>query len=820
MRRFLLLALFVLAFAMSAQAHYNHGVGDALAVVHLGSEEGPNLQDAGLFIVAELPDGFLAFIDDHELDHLQAAGVGVDVLVAKDDESLEYLIVRDRKEAGPAAAPPASSSELYRGLGYRVLSVPAEQLAAQPALVPEFQRVFRQPLSFPRTPWADTPLMMRDVAMDQSIADALAEITAPPLQDQVQALQDFVTRNSEYSGGEQASYWIRDKFLSYGYLDVTLQNYNSWNDNVVCVKPGAVNPDEYVVIGAHYDSINPSNNADAPGADDNASGTVAVLEAARVLRGIEFERTIVFIAFSGEEQGLVGSDAWASDAADAGLDVVGMINLDMIAYLESGDTEDLDIIWNGASQPMADLAFEVIDAYVPELTAVEGTLTWGSSDHASFWANGYRALFLFEDSGSYTPHLHSSNDIVGLSANNFPFMLKNVKAGTALTAVMARPFRVAVDHEPLVHSESVGPFDVTARIQAAGTLDTAALELRYRVGGGSFTAVPLAATGNPNEYAATIATVGAGALVEYYLSAADLDGYTATSPDQAPVVLHAFRAGINQVFTDDGEADLGWQLGAAGDNATTGLWILADPVGTQYQSEDDHTPDPGVRCFVTGNANPGDTAGANDVDGGRTTLLSPVFDLQGASWASVSYWRWYALATTMDDVFTVDITNDGGQTWQTLEVVDQSTYPWVKAEFDDLGSIIPLTDQMQVRFIAEDTGGGSLVEAMIDDFVVVAANLDPTAAEDVPTVAASLAAYPNPFNPRTTFNFVLPRDGRAELRLYDATGREVARPVVGEYAAGPHAVEFDGATYASGVYLVRLVLDGETLVNGKITLVK
>ncbi len=812
----------ILLVPLAALAHYTHGVGDAFALVYAGDEDGPTLQDEGLYLVAETPDGFLAFIDEHELGHLRSAGIRVEVLIEKDDKSREYLIAyKHDHEHGSEytlADPHPSAELLFEAEHYKVMSVPADLLEAQPNCVPEIQRIFRRPLSFVRTPWTEKPLGDREVVVDPAIAAALVDITQSPLQDQVQHLQDYGTRHSEYNGGYLASLWLRDKFLSFGYTDVTLHSYNSWNDNVVCVKPGSVFPDEVVVIGAHYDTISYDGNSNAPGADDNGSGTVAVLEAARVLADIEFERTIVFICFSGEEEGLVGSDAWAEDAADADMNIIGMLNLDMICYKASSDTEDLDIIFNGSSEPMADLAYEVIDAYVPDLSAVEGYLTGGSSDHAAFWAHGFRAIFFFEDSGNYSPYLHTANDIIGPSANNFPFMLKNVRAATAFMGVMARPFHVSIAHEALGNSEGNGPFPVTAQIVSAEPLDPSALELHYRVNGGNFITLALNA-GGPDEYTATIPSVAPGSHVEYYLSAADMQGYTATSPDGAPMDLHGFRTGVSFVFVEDGETDQGWTLGAPGDDATTGHWIRADPVGTSYQPEDDHTPDPGTMCFVTGNADPGDTAGANDVDGGQTTLISPIFDLDGVTWAGLSYWRWYTDETNHDDDFFVEISNNGGTSWQELETVYDSAYPWVKAEFDDLGSIIPLTSQMQLRFIAEDRGSGSLVEALIDDLEVVAIG-NVTGAEETPVYAASLRAHPNPFNPKTTFSFSLPKAGQAELRIFGATGAEVARPVSMQMDAGAHQVEFDASDLASGVYLARLVLDGEVMSTEKVTLVK
>ena len=92
-------------------------------------------------------------------------------------------------------------------------------------------------------------------------------------------------------------------------------------------------------------------------------------------------------------------------------------------------------------------------------------------------------------------------------------------------------------------------------------------------------------------------------------------------------------------------------------------------MGTAYQPENDHTVDPGSICFVTGNGAPGGGHGDQDVDGGRTTLTSPIFDLSEADWAEISYWRWYVDATAFDDDFFVDISDDGGASWTSLEVV-------------------------------------------------------------------------------------------------------------------------------------------------------
>jgi len=542
-----------------------------------------------------------------------------------------------------------------------------------------------------------------------------------------------------------------------------------------------------------------------------------VLAAARAMIDHDFEYSVVFLCFSGEEQGLLGSEAWASQAADQGMDIVGAVILDMLGYRQAGDTADIDIISNGASEDLRELVDTAIADYVPDHVAVDGSLPFGaSSDHASFWNNGYRSVLFFEDSGDYSPYIHTANDVMGTSVNDLAFMDRNVRTAVATLAALARPFNVAIAHEPLVHSEELGPFTVSATILAAQELDPGSLQLHYRTSG-AFTTVALAPVGD-SVYEAVIPAQSAGTEVSYYLAAADTDGDTATSPDLAPDQLHQFRVGIEAIFADDMEADLDWTAGIAGDTATTGQWLLADPVGTTYQPEDDHTPAPGTMCYVTGNSFPGDTAGAADVDGGTTTLLSPIFDLSGASWAMVSYWRYYVLETTYDDEFIVDVSNDGGATWSVLETV-ASTEGWFQARFDLDPAVIDLTAEMQLRFRATDTGGGSLIEALIDDVYVAATRSDITAV-DTPPVAVSLSAYPNPFNPSTSLAFSLPRAGTVELVVHDSAGRVVARPLVGARPAGAGQVVWQADQLASGLYLVTLRLDGEIVRSTKLTLLK
>ncbi|MFB3909103.1 MAG: C25 family cysteine peptidase [Candidatus Eisenbacteria bacterium] len=270
-------------------------------------------------------------------------------------------------------------------------------------------------------------------------------------------------------------------------------------------------------------------------------------------------------------------------------------------------------------------------------------------------------------------------------------------------------------------------------------------------------------------------------------------------------------------WVDDAEADRGWALAAPDDDASSGRWTRADPVGTVYngspcQPEDDHTSTPGTICFVTGNGSVGGAAGEADVDGGKTTLLSPVFDLGDATSASIEYWRWYTndLGNSPDlDTWDVDVTADGAN-WVHLEHTTESANSWTHYAFD-LAAYVALTDQVRVRFVAGDVAPGSLVEAAVDDFQLTANRRPVTGAEDGATILRTSIedCRPNPFNPRTAIRFAIARAMAARLEVVDVSGRVVRRLVDGPVAAGSHTIYFDGRDGAgrplpSGVYFVRL----------------
>jgi hypothetical protein len=200
---------------------------------------------------------------------------------------------------------------------------------------------------------------------DPEIPALIETITAESLLAHVDRLVSFAPRRAGEQGGTAAQEYIQ-AFLSGLMLDeVYLQDFDQGLDNVVGILRGASNPDRMHVIGAHYDTAGPS-----PGADDNASGTAAVLEAARAIAqtGCRPAETIVFVAFAAEESGLAGSKAFVAALGDRKDDVADMICLDVIGYLEPGTRLDLSVSSNSFTpeiNALIDVLGDVAATYLP-----------------------------------------------------------------------------------------------------------------------------------------------------------------------------------------------------------------------------------------------------------------------------------------------------------------------------------------------------------------------------------------------------------------------------------------------------------------------
>jgi hypothetical protein len=248
-----------------------------------------------------------------------------------------------------------------------------------------------------------------------------------------------------------------------------------------------------------------------------------------------------------------------------------------------------------------------------------------------------------------------------------------------------------------------------------------------RAGVPTFTQIVATPVG-ANQYSAAIPAQDCGNVVEYYFQVGTSTGnaYSPASGSGPGVASYLVFDAVGTATVHNFEQANGWALGET--TATTGAWVRVDPNGTIAQPENDNSA-VGTMCWVTGQATAGAADGTADIDGGYTTLNSPAFDVSGFSDAEVSYYRWYSngesASSPFADTFRIDVSTDGGATWTRAETVgpgsasDPNTNPgwryasWRLSQF----SLTP-TAGVRVRFIAEDAGAGSLVEAAIDDFSI------------------------------------------------------------------------------------------------------
>jgi hypothetical protein len=188
--------------------------------------------------------------------------------------------------------------------------------------------------------------------------------------------------------------------------------------NIICTKPGTIEPDKLIIVGGHFDSYNGQSNPMvwAPGADDNASGTAGVLEIARVLADIPTRKTIIFVPFGAEEQGLYGSNYYSGRAQAYGWNIELMLNMDMIGWNPDA-VNNVSVKTNPASLAYANLAAQLArsrTALIPYINTSAG----GGSDHYYFGQRGYHFIYAEEGDFDY-PGWHT--DIDTTARLNFPY---------------------------------------------------------------------------------------------------------------------------------------------------------------------------------------------------------------------------------------------------------------------------------------------------------------------------------------------------------------------------------------------------------------
>src|SRR5439155_10233312 len=194
----------------------------------------------------------------------------------------------------------------------------------------------------------------------------------------------------------------------------------------------------------------------------------------------------------------------------------------------------------------------------------------------------------------------------------------------------------------------------------------------------------------------------------------------------------------------------------------------------------------------------------------------------------VEYYRWYTNQLGNDpgnDWWRTSISGDGGATWTVVENSEASIESWLRVVFFISDFVTPAAT-MRMKFVAQDSAAGSLVEAAVDDFRLL--SYPTTLAVGDGSSGAPLALAPPAPNPaawRTSLRFTLPSRQRATLRIYDVSGRAMRTLAEGTLEAGPHALDWNGRDdagrrVAAGPYFVRLIAAGRGEMMRKVTIVR
>ncbi len=366
--------------------------GDLYHVVVAGHDDADRLVDFDAEPVLLVNDGYLVLVDRDAKTQLERSGLTVKLLaqnVTSDQLALDnrpddrnvgrFPVVYEQDRVRVFLV--GSDKSLVTEDGSSLIPIRPEQLTI----------AYRNPLY----------LNKGAVFQERDLTGLIDKVSTDSVIAHLLHLQAYDGRVAGTQSNYDARDWLRAKFQSYGYSQVTLDPfmanvYGSYKTcyNVVAYKEGTVYPNRQVVVGAHFDAVPGS-----PGADDNGTGTVGVLEIARALADVETEMSFVFITFDSEEQGLNGAWHYAGDAADRGDSIICMLNMDMIGHYTNNTMAN---VLFGPVYAYAALWAELADSLV-NVTAV---LAGGSahSDHYAFQQNGYDVLFAQEYNFSSVYH--------------------------------------------------------------------------------------------------------------------------------------------------------------------------------------------------------------------------------------------------------------------------------------------------------------------------------------------------------------------------------------------------------------------------------
>jgi hypothetical protein len=314
---------------------------------------------------------------------------------------------------------------------------------------------------------------------DSDISAIVASVSSARISQTIQALAAFGTRSScstPTSGAQgivPARDWIKSKFDAIGGITTSLYPFSQTGctqpltrDDVVALLPSTTGSTRVVVIGGHYDSRTVSvsdGTSPAPGANDSGSQTAVVLELANVFAGHTFEATLAFVAFAGEEEGLVGSKALVQgiNSIVPGGQVVAMLNCDIVGgdstMNDANALQQFRLYSPGTPREVgATTPDGTTDNTSPSRGLMRYVATWGSAyvpsmtiipklredrpgrggDHESFIAAGIPGV-RFIDPTENLAHEHTAQDLFQYVTPDYTARVAQVVAAVAASLARA-----------------------------------------------------------------------------------------------------------------------------------------------------------------------------------------------------------------------------------------------------------------------------------------------------------------------------------------------------------------------------------------------
>lgn len=584
----------------------------------------------------------------------------------------------------------------------------------------------------------------------------------------------IVSRHFNNPFNKRAAEFIVQKFEEYGYEPEIQKFNNGRGENIIATKTGTLYPEKEFIICGHYDNM-PSGNR-APGADDNASGTVAVLEAARLLSGFDFDYTLRFAAWDEEEIGLVGSNFYAQRAASEQKQIIGVLNLDMIAWDSNNDFR-YSIATNALSQQFTNDFIATSELYQPQLSY--GFHYTTASDHASFWQYNYPAILAIEDNDDFNAYYHTPQDDIDIL--NMEYYVSMVRASIANIAAQGWDQRFYFEHEPILSGNSTEAREAILTVSGSHPIDTSIHNPRcyYSTDGLSFTHIePSLISGDTLHF--LLPGQAFGSTISYYFALQD---------DNATIVgtLPYGGKGINPPGTVSPASFFSYKVDhisqlqncsestpvIINDQQSTSDNIIIDQTGTLIDLNVNvnitHSRISDLRLMLVG-------------PDGSVCLMSNRNGGDGENYIN----------TTFDD--------------QASRHIEEGSAPFTGRYAPEVA--LDRFNQMDISGIWELRINDVATEysGELDSWCIHMQYYDPTT--EVPATSDFRdqlhACFPNPANNAANISFTLSQPSNVKVRLYNMMGKLAGTFADGHFEAGKHLLVASTAHLAAGRYFYTL----------------